>query len=418
MKKAAIINIGDELVMGQTINTNAAWLGQILVEYGVHVVFVQAIRDEKEEIILGLKDAGSRADYVFVSGGLGPTKDDITIKTITDFFGDELDFNQETYDRMEVIMSRYDREVTESQRDQCHLPSKARLFNNDRGTAPGLMMKQNEVRFFFTPGVPHETKHLISDRIMPLLEDEDNLRRHKTNVTLQLAGIAETHVEDAVLSIPKEFDDQISFSYLPSTGILRLRINLVKNIDPVEGEQILAWAKERVYQELGNFIFGEGDISLAEAIAEKLRKHNLTVATAESCTGGAIASAFVKEAGISDVFEGGVVAYSYDIKKSVLSVNNETLNTEGAVSQSCIEEMLKGALKVIKSDVVVAISGIAGPTGATPDKPVGTVFVGVSNGEETVVKRFIATKTRAINIKYFKNYALNLLRIFLERVYK
>ena len=408
MHTANLLSIGDELLIGQVINTNVAWLSAQLHEAGFRIHLHISVADTTEDIIQGLSRVSAGADLVLVTGGLGPTKDDLTIDAIAEFFNDEIAFHEETFTRLTTTMTRFGRDVKANQRHQCMLPSRAEVFNNDMGTAPGMYFEEGEKRYFFMPGVPFEMKHLFSDRLMPRLYADGWIQNHIQTTTILTAGIGEATLEQQISDIVDSFPTGLGISYLPGKAQVRLRLTAHHLPDSVVADY-----RDKLVKRLGTGVFGYETDTLEQVIGRILKSNGWTVGCAESCTGGNVSAMITSVPGASAYFKGSIISYANEIKNGVLGVSTETLEQHGAVSKACVREMVAGALRVLEVDVVVAISGVAGPDGGSEDKPVGTVFIGVGDRNEIKVKRLNATKSRTINIDYFSSFALNLLRLFL-----
>ncbi len=405
---ASILSIGDELLIGQVINTNAAWLSDELLKSGISVIHHLSVADTKQAIIEGLTSLRQNANVVLVTGGLGPTKDDITISAISEYFNDKLIFHEETYERLGKIMRRFGRQLTENQKQQCYLPKSAMILKNDMGSAPGMYFLREDVHYFFMPGVPFEMQHLFSDRFIPILKDTALISDNISSTTILTAGLGESALEEEISDIVSDFPDGLSIAYLPGKAQVRLRLTG----NGISGQD-LSTSKNRIINRLGKGVFGFEDETLEMAVGKMALENNWTMGFAESCTGGAVSAKITTVPGASRYFRGSIIAYDNDIKHRILNISNHVLENAGAVSKDCVHAMVENALNVLDVDLAVAISGIAGPGGGTEDKPVGTVFIGVGDKHIVKVKRLVGTKSRAINIEYFTSYALNLLRLFM-----
>ena len=410
INKAAILSIGDELLIGQVVNTNASWLSNQLNLAGFKIERHLSVADDHMEINAGLEQLRSIADIILVTGGLGPTKDDITMAAVAQFFEDELVFHEDTFARLQKIMERFGRTVNDDQKHQCELPSTADVLPNELGTAPCMHFIDAGRHYFFMPGVPHEMRHLFTDRILPILSTDGLISSEIITKTILTAGIGESNLEQLISDIVDSFPEGLSIAYLPGRAQVRLRLTAI-SLDNETMDHYIKLIEERV----GIGVFGHNDQTLESVIGELLMAKGLTLGLAESCTGGAVSAKITSIAGASKYYEGSIISYSYELKNKVLNVSQDTLNQYGAVSEPCVEAMIKGALEVLNVDVAIAISGIAGPGGGTEDKPVGTAYIGVGDGNSMTIKRLTATKSRAVNIEYFTSYALNLLRIFLMK---
>ena len=410
--KATILTIGDEILIGQIIDTNSVWLGEQLYLEGVHVVNMITIPDTKEVIKSTLEKTFENSDLIVTTGGLGPTKDDITKKAIAEFLKVDSYFDAESFGYLTALFAKFGRKTNESHKEQCYMPLGVQLLRNKMGTAPGMLFKYQGKHLLSMPGVPYEMKWIFKNSFA-----EDHLRTWEkgfaqVNKTIHTVGRGETDLEDQINDIVKSFPEDLSMSYLPSLGKVRLRIN---GRGPVKEDVVkkVRKAAEDIKETLGNLVFGEDKASLESAVLELFRQQNKTIGTAESCTGGNIARGLTSIPGSSDVFQGAIVAYSNALKESLLSVSPETLRKYGAVSEQTVIEMVKGALITLGVDVAVAVSGIAGPGGGTPEKPVGTIWLACGGHTEIRTKRLNLAKNRGKNIEYTSNMALNMLRQYL-----
>ena len=409
--KVAILAIGDELLNGQTIDTNSAWLGQQLNQIGANVSFSMSVSDTENGIVEGLAFAERVADVILLTGGLGPTKDDITKKVLANHFDDQLIFQEELFERISNFFKRIGRQTTEAHKEQCYLPSKAEMIPNSRGTAPGMWFEKDGKYYLSMPGVPTEMKGIMEehglDRIHSL--DPENEIVH---FIIQTAGLGETRIAEKIKDILETFPPNVSIAYLPNTGAVKLRItgkgkkgeNLKDTVDAFG---------QKVSERLGNIAYANETITLEAALGKLLIDKSLTLGTAESCTGGRIAHLMTSIPGSSRYFYGSVVAYDNSVKQNILGVKKDTLMDHGAVSEATVTEMAKGALKVLGVDVTVAVSGIAGPGGGTPEKPVGTIWIAVANASRVMAKKLQLVKNRELNIRYSSVAALNMVRYFL-----
>jgi nicotinamide-nucleotide amidase len=402
--QAYIITIGDELLLGQTIDTNSAWIGTHLGEAGVEVVGKITVGDDTQAIIEALNHAMTKAELIITTGGLGPTKDDITKKSIAEFLGREMYFDDEVYARIKRIFEKIGRNFSDSHREQCFFPTETSLLKNNNGTAPGMLFHYKGRKIISLPGVPAEMKGIFINEILPMLIN-DNGGVQIVYKTLITAGVGETYIEDKIRTVVHELPSDISMAYLPSYGTVRLRVT-GKHHDKKYIEQETAKVVIKIKKILGDLVLAEEDISLEELLLSLCTKKNITLATAESCTGGLVANKIVGIPGASACFNGSIVAYSNELKMSLLHVSLQTLETYGAVSEACVREMLAGLLQSTDADVGVAISGIAGPEGGTDDKPVGTVWIAAGNKNVVNTRMLRAFKNRKINIEYSANMAL------------
>jgi len=381
--KATIITIGDELLNGQTIDTNAAWLGQKLNDIGVDVRLGMTIKDTHEAITSTIAHAAKSSDLLILTGGLGPTKDDVTKQAIADYYEDELVFNEENYAVIESLFKRIGREPKEAHRAQSYMPTSATLLENHNGTAPGMWFEKDGTILLSMPGVPREMKGIMKDGGLDKIQAA-NTGFYIIHHIIRTAGQGETYLAEAIEDLVDQFPEEMSMAYLPGLASVRLRIS----------------AKGRNQSQLE-----EGELCIAKGIK---------IGTAESCTGGRIAHLITQVPGSSAYYEGSIVSYSNSIKAKALNVSQSTLDTYGAVSEQTVTEMVHGAIDALGVDVSVAVSGIAGPTGGSAEKPVGTVWIAVGNKEKIVARKWQLVKNREINISYSTVIALNQLRLFIE----
>lgn len=414
---AEILTIGDEILIGQIVNTNSVWIAQQLNLIGVRVVHMASVADDEKAIVAALDAASARATLVLVTGGLGPTKDDITKKTFANYLGVNLEMNEEVLQDVDVFFTKRGRELTEINRNQALVPVGSTVIRNKNGTAPGMWMVKGKTVFVSMPGVPHEMKAMMSDFVLPKVRTENKLPHifHKTVLT---QGIGESALaemienwEDALAS------KNIKLAYLPQAGQVRLRLSGY-------GEDVLA-LRETIEKEVdklkelaGTYIFGyenygEEPPTLEKIISELLRERKQTISLAESCTGGYISSLITAIPGASDVFKGAIVPYTNDSKHELLQVDNNVFQTVGAVSEECVIQLSQQVLRRFSSDYSIAVSGIAGPSGGSEEKPVGTVWIAIASKDRLLTKKFQFGTSRHFNIVLTANAALNLLRKFI-----
>ncbi|MBI3133160.1 MAG: CinA family nicotinamide mononucleotide deamidase-related protein [Bacteroidetes bacterium] len=404
MIKASIITIGDEILVGQTVDTNSAWIASQLRLIGIKVAEIISISDDSVLIKEAVDRELSKSDIVFITGGLGPTQDDITKKTLTEYFNDELKMNARILEKVEGMFKSINRPMLDVNRQQAMLPSTAEIIENDLGTASGMWFRKNKQSVISMPGVPFEMKGLML-KLIPLLKKNYPLNAfyHKT---IHFQGIGESQLAHDIAAIETACrSNGISVAYLPSPGIVRLRLtgtlDQQTEIDSTLN-QLQALFPEQV--------FGFEEDSLESVIGGMLKKNSASVGTVESCTGGAIAARIVTIPGSSVYFKGAVIAYSYELKEELIDVNHQTLVEFGAVSQQVIEQMAVNGRQKLKTDYCIATSGIAGPDGGTDLKPVGTVWVGIASARGVVSKQFQFKHNRERNIELTVVYALNFLR--------
>ncbi|OEK01833.1 competence/damage-inducible protein A [Roseivirga sp. 4D4] len=410
MKKvlAEILTIGDEILYGQITDTNSQWMSAELDELGVKVIRKTTVGDTELDILEAFAQAEERADIVLITGGLGPTNDDLTMPMLAHYFGSEIIMNQDVLEHVQDFFERRGRTFTELNRRQALVPEIAEVLHNDLGTAPGTWYERNGKVFVSMPGVPHEMKNLMKKLVIPKLRDffQTPVIYHKLVKTV---GIGESFLADKIKDWEDSLPDHISLAYLPSVGHVKLRLTAVGH-----DRQIL---KEEVQSKIDallplaeKYIYGYDDMTLEKAIGEMLLAQDKTLALAESCSGGYVQHKITTIAGSSEYFQGGVVPYHNDHKINLLGVKPETLEAHGAVSEACVKEMAEGVRKAFNADIGAATSGIAGPGGGTPDKPVGTVWIAYADGNQTVAKKLQLTQNRLLNIELTEISVLNLVR--------
>lgn len=406
-----IITIGDEILIGQVIDSNSAWMGQQLNQKGIQVKEIISISDEATHIKNTVHEALQRADLILITGGLGPTKDDITKSVLAEYFEMDLEFHQDTYNRLEALMIKYGRQPTEAQRIQSLMPKEATILPNEMGTAPGMWFEKDGKVLVSMPGVPYEMKYLMENEVLPRVTQQFKTLpiEHRTVLTV---GIGESKLAEIIVDFENNLPDNIKLAYLPNIGRVRLRLT-GKGEDRAALNELLDSQLAVLNGLIAPFIYGYGKEPFEAAVGRLLVEKGVTLATAESCTGGFIAHKLTSNSGSSAYFDGSVVAYSNHVKEQILKVKSSTLEQYGAVSEQTVTEMVQGLLQVIPSDYGIAVSGIAGPNGGTPDKPVGTIWVAVGNKTNIVTKKLQLSKNRLKNIEYTTTASLNLLRTML-----
>lgn len=411
-----IITIGDELLIGQVIDTNSAWMGRELNQAGFFVHKITSVGDRLDEICAALQAATEQAKIILITGGLGPTKDDITKNAMCRFFNTDLVFNEKVFAHVQDLFERRNVKMPAINRMQAMLPANCKAIDNSRGTAPGMWFEHNGCVFVSMPGVPSEMKGMMSDYVIPELRKKfkPDTILHKTLLT---AGIGESALAEKIASWEDQLPEGFRLAYLPAEGMVRLRLTVRGKENSISMEQVNAQ-----FQKLENIIpdhwYGYDESSLEESVGKLLTQHGWKLCIAESCTGGSISRLITRIPGSSDYYNGGVVAYSYDAKENILGVKAETLNTYGAVSEQAVREMAEGAKRIFNSECAIATSGIAGPGGGTPDKPVGTIWIAISTPEQAFTRKFVFGKSREINILHSSNTVLNLLRLSLKQSLK
>jgi len=412
--KAEILTIGDEILIGQIINTNSVWIAQQLNLLGIKVVHMASVSDEENAIVEAFDQAAKRADFVFITGGLGPTKDDITKKVFAKYFNTDLILDEEVLKDVDKYFSKRGRQLTDINAQQAMLPKGCTVIKNNNGTAPGMWMQKDKTVFISMPGVPYEMKGMMTDGILPKILKENTLPSiyHKSILT---QGIGESTIAE----IANDWEDaliekNIKLAYLPQPGSVRLRLSTFGN-EPSLLKKNVEEEIEKFKLLLGKYIFGyeeygEEPPSIEKIVSELLRERKQTLALAESCTGGYIASLFTAIPGASEIFKGAIVPYTNLSKHELLQVDEKLFTTVGSVSQEVVEQLAQNVLKKFNSDYAIAISGIAGPTGGTPEKPVGTVWAAVANKEKVLAFKLQFGDNRQRNITMTASAAINLLR--------
>ena len=413
---AEIITIGDEILIGQIVDTNSAWMAQQLNNAGIRVKQISSVSDSREHILTALKEAGTRADLIFITGGLGPTKDDITKNTLAEYFGVGMVENQEALDNVLRIFAKYNRPMLDINKAQAMVPANCEVITNKNGTAPGMWFNVAGKIYVSMPGVPFEMMYMMEEEVIPKIKTLFKLPIiiHKTILTV---GEGESFLATRIADIEDSLPKYIKLAYLPKLGQVRLRLSGQGDDEQSLRDAIEQYAAKIVARVSEN-VAAEEDIALEKSILDFMAERNLTLSVAESCTGGYISHLFTQHAGSSKVFFGGTVSYSNQLKESILGVKNETLDKYGAVSEETVVEMVEGALRNFKSDYAIAVTGIAGPDGGTADKPVGTVWIAVASAQKTVQKKFTFGSKRLQNIERSASAALFMLNTLLKDVKK
>jgi len=405
---AEIITIGDEILIGQIIDSNSAWMAVELNKIGVKVKQITSVSDDAHHILKAFADAENRADLILITGGLGPTKDDITKKTMANYFqSKEMVLNEPTLEFVKKIFKRYKAPLLEVNIQQAMVPSNCEVLLNEQGTAPGMLFRKGKKIFISMPGVPYEMMNLMNTHVLPIVKKEFNLPPvyHQTILT---AGVGESFLAEKIKDIEEGLPPYIKLAYLPKLGSVRLRLSTSEHASETIKAEVDHHIDE-ILERIPNVWIAKEDIPIEKVILNLMEAKQLTLSVAESCTGGAISSLFTQHSGCSAVFAGGGIVYSYELKTKLLGVKPDTLSKFGAVSEETIVEMVNGALQNFETDYAIAVSGIAGPDGGTADKPVGTVWIAVANKEKVVAKKYNFGNKRAQNIERSAMAALNLL---------
>ena len=408
-----IINIGDELLIGQVVNTNASWMAEQLNLSGFSVKQVTVISDNRENILAALASAELEAEIVLISGGIGPTKDDITKHTLCEFFGTRLVFSDDAYRDVAALFARRGYQVTELNRQQAELPENCTSIQNTMGTARGMWFEKKRAGggktiFVSMPGVPFEMKSMMTSYIIPRLQQEYKTPfiYHKTILT---QGVGESFLAARIESWENALPANVKLAYLPQPGIVRLRLTGVGPDEQRIRRQVDAEVS-KLQILIPEHIFGYDLDNLEGLVGHLLKERNATLATAESCTGGYVAHLVTSIPGSSAWYKGSVVAYANEIKQNILGVPHESIQKHGAVSKEVVTEMALRAQTMFDADFVIATSGIAGPDGGTPEKPVGTTWIAIATPDEVFAKQFTFGDSRDRNIRRTALEALNLLR--------
>lgn len=412
--KAEIITIGDEILIGQIVDTNSAWMGQKLNEVGIDVVQITSVSDKESAIHEALAQAEKRAEVVLITGGLGPTKDDITKKVLCDFFDTKLVRNTEILQKLDAWFKNRGREMTSMNECQADLPEHCTILPNRMGTASGMWFERSSVIFISMPGVPYEMKCIMEEEALPRLVQLGRTDQvvHRTLLT---AGLPESVLAQRIEDLESQLPPHLKLAYLPRPGMVRLRLT-AKGPKNIDFSKDLQFHGNAIQHRLADVVFGEGDQTLTSVIGDLLLQENARVGLAESCTGGFLSSLFVEVPGSSRYYEGSVVVYSYELKSKFIGVKTETLMQYGAVSEEVVKEMALGTQQEMGVAYSIAISGIAGPDGGTPDKPVGTVWMAVAGPNGVVTHRGSYGNVRALNIERSAMHALYLLWKMLQGI--
>lgn len=405
---SAIITVGDEILIGQVADTNAVWISQQLNNLGVRVGEMVTVSDDPEQISLTLDRYLGVYGLVIMTGGLGPTKDDLTKQTLAEYFNSKMVTHQEVLDRIIAYFEKRGRTMIESNRKQADVPDVCRVLLNNYGSAPGMWFEKKGTILISLPGVPYEMKGLMQDHILPEIGQRVQVPDvvHKTIMT---QGVPESYLAALIRDWETALPDCVKLAYLPRPGIVRLRLTVVDKCAS-EAEQILQVNIDKLLKIIPQHIFGYDDIGLEEAVGILLNEKGLTLATAESCTGGNVARLITSVPGSSSYYTGSVIAYDNRIKIDVLHVDKELINNRGVVSREVVEQMARGVMSYYKTDTAIATSGIAGPDGGTKEKPVGTTWICVTYGDKSYAKKYSFWGTREQIIDQATYTSMQLLR--------
>ena len=409
---ATIITIGDELLIGQVIDTNSAYIAQALNKIGIAVKNRIAVGDSKQDIITSLNTASTHSKIVVITGGLGPTADDITKPLLNEYFGGKMIVHQPTLDHItDIFLNKHKRPMIDRNRKQAEVPDVCEVLFNETGTAPGMLFKKEGVLYFSLPGVPHEMRYLTDNHVIPVISKHFATQPiiHRTLLT---AGIGESFLAELIAEFENALPNHIKLAYLPNFGMVRLRLTAT---GLSESELIISINEQFVKLKVAvnEYLVTDLDENMEVVVGNLLKANNQTVATAESCTGGFIGHLLSKHAGSSQFYTGGIISYDNRIKTEFLDVPTSILYTVGAVSQEAVEQMAKAVREKMNTDFGVSVSGIMGPSGKTDEKPLGMVWIGVANKEKVVSKVFYLRFDRQRNIEVTANQAINLLRLLI-----
>jgi nicotinamide-nucleotide amidase len=408
---ATIITIGDELLIGQVIDTNSAWMAQRLNQIGIDVKKRIAIGDSAEDMWHALDMEGKEADVILLTGGLGPTSDDITKELLCKYFDGKMIVNEGALENVKYLFEKvYKKPVSNVNLAQAEVPDVCEVIQNKRGSAPGMIFKKDGKIFISMPGVPYEMQGIMNE-VIPYLKEKFTLPViiHKTILT---AGIGESALAEMIAGFEGNLPEEIKLAYLPNYGMVRLRLT-TSGFDKIATQKLIDEQFYQLKEFVKKYMVTDEDETMQVVLGKLLLNNEKTISTAESCTGGTIASLITSVAGSSAYYEGSIISYSYKVKETLLDVKNQTLNKYGAVSEETVVEMLKGLLNRMHTDYGIAVSGIMGPGGGTPDKPVGTVWIAVGNKEKYVAQKIHLRFERHKNIEVTSIMALNMMRKFI-----
>ncbi|MFD3275675.1 competence/damage-inducible protein A [Aquirufa echingensis] len=411
MVRAEIITIGDEILYGQILDTNTQWISLELDKIGIKTVRKSSVGDQRDEIVQILHEAQKRADIVFITGGLGPTKDDLTKKILADFFNCPLAYHPEALQDVTDFFAKRGRELSDINRDQALLPTKCTFIPNKQGTAPAMWFNEQDTIWVSMPGVPFEMKAIMETEVLPRITTHFKLPVIVHQIR-KVVGIGESYLSDLIQDWELQLPSHLKLAYLPSLGIVKLRLTGFGQ-DKVQLHADIEAEFEKVMPLIKGYIFGREKDELASVVGQLLVDQQATLAVAESCTGGYLAHQFTQHAGSSAYFQGGIISYANEVKVKQLGVSQDILDTEGAVSDTCVMAMAAGARKNLGTTYALATSGIAGPDGGTDEKPVGTIWIALAHPNGVIARKLTQGGTRIQNIHLSSLTAINLLRRYL-----
>jgi competence/damage-inducible protein CinA C-terminal domain len=406
--KAIIITIGDELLIGQTIDTNSAWMGSELSNIGFDIIRKISIHDLREDILETLTGVSGKSDVVLVTGGLGPTSDDITKQTICEFFVTRLIMNNDVLEMITEMMKKRNFTMNKNNRRQAEVPESCRVLKNGAGTAPGMLFEKDNSIFIFMPGVPYEMKYIMTEHVIPELKERftSQVIIHRNIMTY---GCAEAKLAELLEGFESSLAPEIKLAYLPASGIIKLRLTGTGTERTIL-EKAIEENVRKLYEIIPDLIYGENEEPFEVVVGNLLLQRKQTICTAESCTGGNIAHLLTIVPGSSRYYKGSIVAYDNKVKTDILGVPDKIIGKHGAVSEEVAQLMAEGARRIMKTDYAIATTGIAGPDGGTDLKPVGTICIAVASKDGTVSEKYVYGNERIININRFSIAALSLAR--------
>ena len=410
---AEIITIGDEILYGQTLDTNSHWMSSELDSYGINVTRKTTIGDKREEILEAIRKAEARADVILITGGLGPTNDDLTKPCLVEYFDTKLVRNQEVLDHIESLFTKAGRVMTELNEKQADLPENCTPIPNVVGTAPGMWFEKDGKVFVSMPGVPFEMRRMMSDQILPKLKEKfvKEVIFHKMIRTI---GIPESQLAELVSDWESKLPSHIKLAYLPTMSMVKLRLTARGSDFELLQSDTQALVDE-ILPTIKKYVYGFDSDEIEEVIGKMLTSRGMQLAIAESCTGGFLSHKITSVPGSSGWYAGSIVPYTNELKTKLLQVDKEIIKEHGAVSEQVVLALAKNVRKNLDADVAVSISGVAGPGGGTEEKPVGTVWIGYADSTKEVARKFQFTKDRVLNINYTAVAALNMIRIYLDK---
>ena len=413
LTKAVIISIGDEILYGQTLDTNAHWLSGELNKVGIYVEKRYTISDIREEILCTLREAEERVEIILITGGLGPTSDDLTKPCLLEYFDTYLVRDEDVLDHIIKIFTARGRRVTEVNKAQADIPANGEAIPNVLGTASGIWIERNEKVFVSMPGVPYEMQRMMTDTILPRLSKK-YVKRGLFHRIIRTIGIHESNLADMIRDWEAHLPKEIKLAYLPGKGSVRLRLTAKREgID--HPQKLMQDEINKVLPTIEKYVYGFDDEEIEEAIGRMLMERKMSLSIAESCTGGYLSHKITSVPGSSQWYKGGLIPYSNELKNEQLQVSLEMLKKYGAVSEPVVLALAENIRKAFHTNIGVSVSGIAGPTGGTKEKPVGTVWIGYSEQGKRAAKKFLFTKDRMLNIQYTATAALDMIRINLAK---